>query len=250
MSLLAPTSFEAEQYRTLRHIVEQLHKNADLSTIAVSSPAVRDGKTTTAINLAGALAQAPEARVLLVDADLRDSSMPDHLGLGPSGGPGLVEAILDPDLALDDVLRPCPPFNLSILSAGQPPAASYEVLKSPRLGALLEEARQRYDYVILDTPPLIPFPDCRLIGKWVDGFLVIVGAHRTPRKLVEEALTVVDPAKMVGLVFNGDARPIGGSYYRYGQAPNGTWMGRLSRAVNRVGRSLRPRRFSRHRGAG
>src|SRR5437773_1549683 len=95
VSLLAPTSFEAEQYRALRHLVEQLHKSSGLGVVAVSSPTVADGKTTTSINLAGALAQAPDARVLLIDADLRGAALGPRLGLEEGGGPGFVEAILD-----------------------------------------------------------------------------------------------------------------------------------------------------------
>src|SRR2546425_6715978 len=71
VSLLNPASFEAEQYRVLRHVVETLRKGANLQVLAVTSPGVGDGKTTTTINLAGALAQSKEARVLLVDIDLR-----------------------------------------------------------------------------------------------------------------------------------------------------------------------------------
>jgi len=71
VSLIAPAAFEAEQYRALRHMVEQLHKARDLRIVAVTSPGVGDGKTTTAINLAGALAQVPPNRGLLVDVDLR-----------------------------------------------------------------------------------------------------------------------------------------------------------------------------------
>ncbi|MEK6716359.1 MAG: P-loop NTPase, partial [candidate division NC10 bacterium] len=141
VSLLAPASREAEQYRALRHLVEQLHRSADLSVVAVTSPGGDDGKTTTAINLAGALAQAPEGRVLLVDIDLRGSSLPTKLGLDGQADRGLVEAILDPGLPLEAVVQHCPPFNLFVLPAGHLPAAPYEVLKSPRVGELLQEAR-------------------------------------------------------------------------------------------------------------
>jgi capsular exopolysaccharide synthesis family protein len=206
VSLLAPSSFEAEQYRALRHLIEQRNKSADLSVIAVSSPGAADGKTTTAINLAGALAQAPAARVLLVDGDLRGAALATRLGLGHLAGPGLVDAILDPTLSLLDVVHSRPHLNLSVLTAGQLPSAPYEVLKSARFGELLAEARRRFDYIVLDTPPLVSVPDCRVIGKWVDGFLIVVTAHRTSRKLLEEALKVTEPAKIVGLVFNGDDR--------------------------------------------
>src|SRR3989304_9683219 len=126
VSLLRPTSFEAEQFRTLRYIVEQLHKDANLQVVAVSSPGAGDGKTTTAINLAGALAQAPDARVLLVDADLRQPSVSKYLGIDDSRSLGLVDAILKPGLQLEDIEWGLPPFNLSALPVGQPPAAPYE----------------------------------------------------------------------------------------------------------------------------
>ena len=206
VSLLAPTSFEAEQYRTLRHLIEQLHKSADLSVVAVASPHVADGKTTTAINLAGTLAQAPDARVLLIDADLRGAALATHLGLDGRAAPGLVDAILDVDLTLEAVTQGCPDLNLSVLLAGRCPSAPYEVLKSPRLGELLGEARRRYDYIVLDTPPVVLFPDCRIISRYVDGLLIVVHAHKTARKLLEEALNVTELAKVVGLVFNGDDR--------------------------------------------
>lgn len=244
VSLLSPTSFEGEQYRALRHMVEQLRKTADLSVVAVSSPAVGDGKTTTAINLAGALAQAPEACVLLVDADLRRSSVGNYLGLGDSGRRGLVDAILDPVVALEDVVRRHPAFNVSVLPAGRRSASPYELLKSARLEGLLEEARRRYDYIVLDVPPLAPYPDCRIIGKWVDGFLVVVAAHKTPRKLVEEALKVVEPAKIVGLVFNSDNCPVSGYYHAPAQSSDGDRAGWWVRTVKSVSGSGRRRRSS------
>ncbi len=246
VSLLAPTSFEAEQYRALRHLVEQLHKSADLSVVAVSSPGGGDGKTTTAINLAGALAQAPGGRVLLVDIDLRGSSLANQLGLDRPADRGLVEAILDPGLSLKAVVQHCPPFNLFIVPAGHLPSAPYEILKSPRLGELLQEARKAYDFVVLDTPPLVSVPDCRVIGKWVDGFLMVVGAHKTPRKLLEEALNMMDPGKIVGLIFNGDDRPLPGYYYAARRSSNGTRAERVERAVRTASRSVRGR-FSRLR---
>jgi capsular exopolysaccharide synthesis family protein len=249
VSLVTPAAFEAEQYRSLRHTIEHLHRTAVLKVIAVSSPSTGDGKTTTAINLAGSLAQSPEARVLLIDADLRRPALGHLLGLGHSGQ-GLVDAILDPNLDLDRVVEPRPPFNLSVLCAGQLPPSPYEVLKSPRLGVLLDAARRDYDFVVIDTPPLTPIQDCRVIGRWVDGFLLVIAAHRTPRKLVEEALTTLDPAKMLGIVFNQDDRSIAHHYSNYYGGPSSPGQpsldasapGAFRRVALAVGASLRPRR--------
>jgi len=203
VSLLDPRSFAAEQYRMLRHVVETLRKDTNLQVVAVTSPGAGEGKTTTAINLAGALAQSADARVLLVDLDMRRPAVARQLGLAGSKR-SLVSALLDSRLTLEDTVEHLAHFNLSVLPAGGPVVGPYELLKSPCLGTLLEEGRQRYDYIVLDTPPFVPVPDCRLIAKYVDGFLSVVAAHRTPRGMLAEALALMDPAKTVGLVFNGD----------------------------------------------
>ena len=222
VSLVAPASFEAEHYRMLRARLESRQEGKALQVIAVTSATIGDGKTTTAINLAGALAQAREARVLLVDADLRRPSVALQLGLDDPRGAGLADAILDPERSLESVILRRLPLNLGVLTAGRLPPAPYEALKSPRLGALFEQARRLFDYIVVDTPPLVPVPDCRLLARWVDGLLMVVAAHRTPRKLVEEGLNLVDPAKTIGVVFNGERRSRSGYYgyyHAYGRPP-------------------------------
>lgn len=247
VSLLTPATFEAEQYRSLRLTVEQMRRTTPLQVIAVTSAAVGDGKSTTAINLAGALAQSPEARILLVDADLRRPALGRLLALGHSGGPGLVNAIVDPRVGLEQVLESRPPFNLTVIRAGETPPTPYEVLKSPRLGELVDEARKSFDYIIVDAPPLVPVQDCRVIGHLVDGFLLVVQADRTPRRMVEEALNVIDTAKMIGLVFNGDDHMVSGFNSRYyagyythpTETVNGHRLGRLRSVMSKAGASLR-----------
>jgi capsular exopolysaccharide synthesis family protein len=229
VSLVAPESCAADQYRALRHTVEQLRREDGFLVIGVTSPCPGDGKSITALNLAGALAQSPDARVLVVDADLRRPSVADYLGLTPRS-PGLAEAILDPTCELPRVVRCLDGFNLSVLTAGSPRVGPYELLNSPRLDALLREARRYYDCVLIDTPPAVPLPDCRLIERLVDGFLLVVAAHKTPRKLVAEALNLLDPAKVVGIVFNADdrSRSADYGYYNYGHRDRVSWWSRLT----------------------
>jgi len=226
VSLFNPTSYEAEQYRVLRQVVETLRKGANLQVIAVTSPGVGDGKTTTSVNLAGALAQAADARVLIADMDLRRPSVARQLGLGRSTR-GLVDALLDASLTLEDTVERLAHFNLSVLPAGRTSVSPYELLKPPRLEALLDEARQRYDFIVLDTPPFVPVPDCRLIAKCVDGFLIVVAAHQTPRGMLAEVLDLMDQGKVVGLVFNGDDARRSTYYDVYAGPPRGA---RLRRA--------------------
>jgi capsular exopolysaccharide synthesis family protein len=221
VSFLAPDSFEAEQYRVLRHLIERLREERGRSCciVAVSSPSAGDGKTTTALNLAGALAQAADTRVLLIDADLRRPAVLERLGGQLMANHGLVKAVLHPRLRWQNTTMQYAFLNLTILPAGHLTSSSYEILKSPRFGALLEDARREYDYIILDTPPLVPIPDCRLLEQWVDGFFVVVAAHKTPRKLVQEALSVIPDEKILGLVFNGDDPPVFGYERYYGYSP-------------------------------
>jgi len=215
VSLIAPGSFAADQYRALRHNLERLRRESGLQVLAVTSPGPGDGKSVTALNVAGALAQSPHAQILIVDADLRRPTVAEYLGLGSQRSPGLVEAILDPQYTLQRVVRRLEGFNLSVLPAGTPQSTPYELLNSRRLEGLLSEARRLYDFVLIDTPPLVPFPDCRLLGRWADGFVLIVGANKTPRKLLAQALNLLDPAKLIGVVLNGEDRPLSSHYGYY-----------------------------------
>src|SRR4030095_5131445 len=220
---------KAKTNRELRHAIEQLRKSSELSVIAVSSPVAADGKTITAINLAGALAQAPDARVLLVDADLRAPSVASCLGINEHV-PGLVDAILTPGLTLEAVTQTQRHLNLSVITTGRRPSVPYEILKSARVGQLFAETRRRYDYIIVDTPPVVSVPDGRVFGEWVDGFLIVVAAHKTPRKLLEEVFNLMEPSKIVGLVFNGDDHHVSkDSYGRYGSSRTPTSTKRMRR---------------------
>lgn len=217
VSLVAPSSVEADQYRGLRHTVERMHRENGLQVLAVTSPGAGEGKTITTLNLAGSLAQSARARVLVIDADLHRPSVGEYLGIDPPHSPGLAEAIADRDGELDGSIRRIESLNLSVVLAGRFTSGAYELLNSPRIETLLTDARRRFDYVLVDTPPVVPLPDCRVLGQWVDGFVIVVAAHKTPRKMLAEALTLVDATKVIGTVFNGDDRPLSpySNYYSY-----------------------------------
>jgi capsular exopolysaccharide synthesis family protein len=215
VSFVAPASLEADQYRTLRHAVERLRHDSGFQVFGIASAGAGDGKTVTTLNLAGSLAQSPEARVLVVCADLHRAAVTQYLGFARRS-PGLAEAILNEEYGLAQAVRRLDSLNVSVLLAGDAQARPYELLASPRLEGLLAEARRLYDYVLIDTPPVVPLADCRLLGRWVDGFIVVVAAHKTPRKLLAEALSLLEPAKVLGVVFNGDDQPLSPYYGYYG----------------------------------
>ena len=214
VSLTAPASFAAEQYQGLRLTIERLARTRDVRVIAISSPAAADGKTVTAINLAAALARGSDRRVLLIDADLRRPAIARQLGLADATV-GLADGLSDDRLEIAGLVKPLNPFNLDVLPAGVPRGGISDILRSPRLDAFVQWARQQYACVVVDTPPLLPVFDSALLAKSVDGVLVVVSANRTPRKLLGEALNMLDASKVLGIVFNRDDRPLFGYYNAY-----------------------------------
>jgi protein-tyrosine kinase len=214
VSLTAPASFAAEQYQGLRLAIERIARARDIRMIAVSSPAAGDGKTVTAINLAAALARGSSEGVLLIDADLRRPAVAKLLRLTDATR-GLADLLTDDALDADAVTKTVDRSNLAVLPAGVPRGGVSDILRSPQLEARLQELRRRYGCIVIDTPPLLPVFDSALLAKLVDGVLMVVAANQTPRKLLGESLNMLDAAKVLGIVFNRDERPLFGYYNSY-----------------------------------
>jgi Mrp family chromosome partitioning ATPase len=118
-------------------------------------------------------------------------------------------------MPIEQVARKIDPFTLWVIRAGTAKGQIHHLLRSPRLDAFLQNARAQFDYVVFDTPPLLPVFDSTLLARAVDGVLVVVAANRTPRKLLGEALNLLDAGKVMGIVFNRDDRPLFGYYDAY-----------------------------------
>ena len=117
----------------------------------------------------------------------------------------VVEMLQNRRLTFEQTAWRLEPYNLSVVTTRRAEADTYELLSSPRLAELIRDAREQYDYVLLDCPPLLPIPDSRLLTESIDGFVIVVGADKTPRKLLEETLALLGPSKILGLVFNGES---------------------------------------------
>jgi len=223
VSFVKPRSFEADQYRMLRYAIERACPTESSRVIAVTSAVPGDGKTLTAVNLAGSIAKGGQSRVLLVDADLRRPAIAKVLGHDHTRrGWGLVDAIHDRRLSLEQIAWHLDAFNLAVVTSRRPHSDTYELLSSGRFEELVKEARQRFDYIVIDCPPVLPAPDSRLLAEFIDGYVVIVAADKTPRRLVEETLTLLGPSKILGLVFNRESYKnsrYGRYYYAYTARP-------------------------------
>jgi capsular exopolysaccharide synthesis family protein len=208
VALTAPDTFAAERYQGLRIKLEQLRQRDNKRVIAITSPGAGDGKTLTSVNLAGVLGNQSNSRVLLIDADLRRSSVGESLGIA-AGTSGLADLIAGSTKRAFPALVQWPsPCKFDVLPAGSSSLSIQDLFRSPKLTEILDEARQRYDYILLDTPPLIPVFDAAVLSRTVDGVIVVVAADRTPRKMLAAALDLLDPSTVVGIVFNGDNSPL------------------------------------------
>lgn len=202
-----------EQFRRLAATLHQAHQAQGLRSVMVTSASPGDGKTLTAINLALVLAESYRYRVLLVDADLRRPSITNLVDL--ADGTGLSDALrasTPQKLALAQ-LTP----RLTLLPAGRPTMNSIEALVSPRMGQILEEALARFDWVILDAPPVGPTTDARLLCQMAGGTLFVIRAAKSQYPEVLEAIDVVGRDQILGVVLNGvESGPAEGYYYAYG----------------------------------
>ncbi len=133
VTLTAPASMEAEQYQALRLKLEHLQRERDVRVIGVTSPGARDGKTVTAINLAAALAGGSNARVLLIEADLRRPAVARYLALGDEARPGLAELVVDPTRKTAGRDRRHDQFAFDTMVAGATDTPVHQIFRMPRL---------------------------------------------------------------------------------------------------------------------
>jgi capsular exopolysaccharide synthesis family protein len=228
VGLVAPDSFEADQYRILKHRIERAGGSQRVRSIAVTSADVGDGKTTTAVNLAATFAQTAGQNTLLVDADVRRPAVLERLGLDPDLYRGLRELIDQPNLPVGDVLGWWFEGNLWVLPAGRCPDEPHRLAESPALQELFADLHRRFDRIVVDLPPLLPVLDARMIARSVDAVILVIGARRTTRRHVEEALTIIEPDRLLGVVLNGDeGLPV--NYDDYRRYQRGSKEGRTRR---------------------
>jgi polysaccharide biosynthesis transport protein len=209
-SFYKPKSIEAESYRAVRTALYFSTQGQGHQVIQVTSPDMGDGKSTLVANLALSIAQSGK-RVVLVDADFRRPRL--HKLFGLSAQVGLASVIAD-NADLDAaVQKTCIP-NLSLLPCGPIPPNPAELLTSPRFKDLLDQIRQKFDFVLVDTPPLLAVTDPCVVAPRVDGVLLTIRVSRNGRPHAERAKEILSTlgVKIMGVVVNGVGRQTGGQY--------------------------------------
>jgi capsular exopolysaccharide synthesis family protein len=188
----------SEQYRILRTKIVQ-HPQYP-RTIVVSSALPRDGKSVTAINLAGALSLKGDSRVLLIDADFRHPSL--WLQLGLEEQPGLAEVIEGLALLDEAIIQAREYPNLFVLPAGKPESNPSELLDSDSFTALFGRLKRMFKYLIIDSPPIATVADYDLLSAVSDGVIVVIRPDHTSRQACKKALDSVPKEKSLGVVMN------------------------------------------------
>ena len=203
----ATSSESVEQYRKLAAMLHQQHRNSAMGVLMITSAVAHEGKSLTAINLALTLACSYGRSVLLIDADLRRPSL--DVAFDRPASSGLHEHLLSG--APPHVIRLAP--QLPLLPAGRVNPDPTGVLSSARLRPLIEDAATRYDWVIIDTPPVALLPDAQLLIDMVDAVLIVVKAGDTDYGLALRAVEIVGRERVLGVVLNRvDASPVSSAY--------------------------------------
>jgi receptor protein-tyrosine kinase len=209
-----------EQYRALAALLVDAQTESGTKVVMIASAVPAEGKTLTACNLALTLSESFQKRVLLIDGDLRRPTLHDMFRLNAASG--LTDA-LSSDQDRKMLIRQVS-SRLAVLPAGRPDSDPMAILVSDRMRHLLDEARDAFDWVIIDTPPLVMLPDAHLLTPMADGVVLVVRAASTPHALVARAIEVVGKSRTIGVVLNqADPEQDGnyGNYYYYEYAAAG-----------------------------
>ena len=213
--VLDPITLVGEQFRRLRAILSLMQKQRGIKALLVTSACPGEGKTFAACSLAGVLAQDPGRRVLLIDADLRKPRAEKQVGMKADAGTvtGLSE-VLRGEIDIMDSIAGSLGGDLFLLPAGKIPANPSELLSSPILEKSLKMASHAFDWVVIDSPPVLALSDASVMAPVVDAILLVVQAAVTPSKLVKEATSRLGPEKICGVVMNR-VKYLRASHYYY-----------------------------------
>jgi protein-tyrosine kinase len=205
----------AEQFRTLRSRLYQIRAAQPLRTLLVTSSLPSEGKTFVTNNLAQAIVRQPDRRVLIIDADLRCSRL--HVPLGAPASPGLTDYLrgeVDEMAIIQHGLE----GNLCFIPGGNQVTNPSELLSNGRLRALLDRVTPVFDWVILDSAPLLPVSDSSVLADLIDGVLIVVRAGQTPSPIAQRACQELRGRNILGVVLNavGPQHAYGEAYYSSG----------------------------------
>jgi capsular exopolysaccharide synthesis family protein len=208
-------SLGAEKFRFLAVRLRHLRQSRPLKKVLITSTIPQEGKSTVAANLACTLAKRKQHKTLLLEGDLRRPAVAAKFGLPTV--PGLCEWLRG-ETESKNIYR-LDPLSLWILPAGSAPENPLELMQSGKLPALMEELTAWFDWIVIDSPPVLPLADTSLWVRQTDGILLVTRKGITEKQQLQRGLEALERSKLLGALVNGSTDTVHSDYYlRYGPA--------------------------------
>ncbi len=210
VSLTDSGSPAAEAFRFLGVRLRHLRRDRSLKKVLITSTIPQEGKSMVAANLACTLALRTQQKTLVLEGDLRRPSLSQMFGLGRN--PGLSEW-LQGEGSLATSIYHLDALNLWILPSGSAPSNALELLQSERLSALMEQLTTLFDWIIIDSPPVLPLADTSVWMRLADGILLTTRQGITEKRQLQRGLEAVEPKKLIGALVNSSKNAAVSDYY-------------------------------------
>jgi len=212
-----PKSPISEAYRGIRTNIQFANVDKAIKTILVTSPTPGEGKTTTLANIAATMAQ-NRNKVLIIDADMRKPRL--HKALEINNNKGLADLLLERGPTKDYIQRH-QELGVDVLTSGHIPSNPSELVQSKAMKQLIESLKEEYEYIFLDTPPVLPVTDSTIMSTYIDSVILVVRAGEVNREVVNKAKNALINvgANILGVVLNRikvkDSKAYHSYYYYY-----------------------------------
>jgi capsular exopolysaccharide synthesis family protein len=215
VSVAEEESLGAEKFRFLAVRLRQMRQSRPLKKVLITSTIPQEGKSTVAANLACTLAKRKQHKTLLLEGDLRRPTVAQKFGLGKV--PGLSEWLRGESESMN-VYR-LEALGLWVLPAGSAPENPLELMQSGKLSPLMEQLSAWFDWIVIDSPPVLPLADTSMWARMADGILLVTRRSITEKKQLQRGLEALEPAKLLGALVNSSTDAAHSDYYqRYGAA--------------------------------
>jgi capsular exopolysaccharide synthesis family protein len=210
VSITQKESLAAEKFRYLGVKLRQLQTARGLKKILISSTLPEEGKSMVSANLAATLARRQQQKVLLIEGDMRRPVQAQRLG--HIWLEGLAEWLAGPAVGLPNIYQ-LEGTGVCLLPAGSPPENPLELMQPDRLQALLSRLEQQFDWIIIDSPPLLPLADTTVWAKLADGVILVVREGKSEKKYLQRGLAVVPASNLLAVVVNSCSNTDNKNYY-------------------------------------
>src|SRR3984885_2323883 len=215
VSLGKEGSLGAEKFRFLAVRLRQLRQSRPLKKILITSSIPQEGKSTVAANLACTLARRKPQKTLLLEGDLRRPNVASQFGLGKP--PGLCEWLSGQTKGIN--LYRLESLGLWVLPAGAAPQNPLELMQSGKLSPLMDQLEAAFDWIVIDSPPVLPLADASMWSRLADGILLVTRRGVTEKRQLQRGLETIEKSKLLGALVNSSTNAAHTDYYQRYSSP-------------------------------